>query len=281
VQHATFNSPPRAKLVSGDEAKKLFDEKVGICIKQVRFKTIDNDAGRCKLSGTAGTARQCCRRTQHGDVSRRRLVVARLVRLPQARLHVSDKRLHGNDASDDICWFAPSTVMNPKLPASVVDKALADDSFKAGAEYLNRWRDDLSDFIPLDAVDGATDFSIRERPPLANINSYVAYVDAAGGTGSDSFTVAIGHRETSTDRVILDVLRERAPRFVPSEVIAEYAALLRSYRTSTIQGDAFGGGLVSDEFRRHNIIFKASPHTTFGKLSARLALAAQWPRPPT
>jgi hypothetical protein len=26
------------------------------------------------------------------------------------------KKLHGNDASEDICWFAPSSVMNPVLP---------------------------------------------------------------------------------------------------------------------------------------------------------------------
>jgi hypothetical protein len=33
------------------------------------------------------------------------------------------KKLHGNDDSDDTCWFAPSITMNPRLPASVVEKA--------------------------------------------------------------------------------------------------------------------------------------------------------------
>jgi hypothetical protein len=172
------------------------------------------------------------------------------------------KKLHGSNDTDDICWFAPSIVMNPKLPSSVVEKAMLDDTFKAGAEYRNLWREDLSDLIPADAVEGSTDFSIKERPPLATVNTYVAHVDAAGGTGSDSFAIAIAHRETSSDRCILDLCRERIPRFVPSEVIAEYATLLKSYRVSTVSGDAFGGGLVSDEFRRHNILFKASSHTT-------------------
>src|SRR5262249_59774856 len=54
------------------------------------------------------------------------------------------KQLHGNDDSDDLCWFAPSSVMNPKMPQHVVDKALAEDAHKAGAEFLNRWREDLS-----------------------------------------------------------------------------------------------------------------------------------------
>ena len=30
---------------SGDETKNLFDEKASICVKQIRFKTVDNDAG--------------------------------------------------------------------------------------------------------------------------------------------------------------------------------------------------------------------------------------------
>jgi hypothetical protein len=120
----------------------------------------------------------------------------------------------------------------------------------------------LQDLIPLDAVEGSTDFSIRERPPLANVNTYVCHVDAASGTGSDAFALAIAHRESSTDRVILDLCRERIPRFVPSEVITEYAELLKSYGISTVQGDAYAGGFHSDEWRRHNIIFKPAPHST-------------------
>src|SRR5262249_51158372 len=34
---------------SGDETKNLFDEKAGIRVKQIRFKSVDNDAGRSKL----------------------------------------------------------------------------------------------------------------------------------------------------------------------------------------------------------------------------------------
>jgi hypothetical protein len=60
------------------------------------------------------------------------------------------KRLHGDDDTEDICWFAPSIVMNPRLPASVVEKAMLDDCYKAGAEYKNLWRKDLSDLIPAD-----------------------------------------------------------------------------------------------------------------------------------
>jgi hypothetical protein len=50
------------------------------------------------------------------------------------------RKLHGNnDREDSICWFAPSVVMNPQLPASVIDRALAEDAPRAKAEYQNIW----------------------------------------------------------------------------------------------------------------------------------------------
>src|SRR6516165_6224136 len=92
------------------------------------------------------------------------------------------KRLHGNDDSEDICWFSSSAVMNPRLPQRAVDAALAEEPLKAGAEFLNRWREDLSDFVPLDVIEACTDFNVSERPPLPGLN-YTSFVDAAGGTG--------------------------------------------------------------------------------------------------
>jgi hypothetical protein len=47
-------------------------------------------------------------------------------------------------------------------------------SAKAGAEYLNRRREDVSDFIPADVVENRTDFGIFERAPQRGIN-YAAY----------------------------------------------------------------------------------------------------------
>jgi len=170
------------------------------------------------------------------------------------------RELHGNNDADDICWFAPSVLMNPKLPQSVIDKAMAEDPHKAGAEYKGIWREDLSDCYPLDAIEASTDLNIYERPPQPNV-SYVAYTDAAGGTGSDSFTLAIGHRG-SGQTAVLDVVRERKPRFVPAAVVAEFAQLLKSYGISEVQGDGFAGGFHSDEWRRNGITFTPSEHTT-------------------
>jgi len=140
------------------------------------------------------------------------------------------KELFGNDESEDICWFAPSAVMNPKLPAHVVDRALAEDPVKAQAEYLNVWRDDQAGFLPLEAVEACTEWDVYERAPDPGV-VYFAFVDAAGGTGKDSYALCIAHVEVNGS-VVIDVVRERKPPFVPSQVIAEFADLLRSYRGS-------------------------------------------------
>jgi hypothetical protein len=168
------------------------------------------------------------------------------------------KRLHGNDDADDLCWFAPSAVMNPKLPQSVIDKALTDDKGKASAEYLNVWREDVADFLPLDVIEAATDWGVTERPPQPGVH-YIAFADPAGGTGKDSFALAVAHVENDAARsVVIDLIRERKPRFVAADVIAEFAAILRTYRIASIRSDRFGGGLTSDDWTRNGVTFQGS-----------------------
>jgi hypothetical protein len=170
------------------------------------------------------------------------------------------KQLFGVDGADDadLIWFAPSTVMNPLLPQSEIDRALAEDAPRARAEFLNEWRSDLSDFIPADVIEACTDFGVYERPPRRGVN-YVCFIDAAGGTGADSFSLCIAHADA---RCEIDVLRERKPRFVPAQVIAEWAPLIRSYGILEVEGDKFAGGFHSSEWHSYNIAFKPCERTT-------------------
>ena len=55
--------------------------------------------------------------------------------------------------------------------------------------------------------------------------SYFAFVDPSGSS-SDSFTLAIAHKEGETE--ILDVVRERKPPFSPEAVTEEFAKLMKS-----------------------------------------------------
>jgi hypothetical protein len=175
------------------------------------------------------------------------------------------RQLYGNDDSDDVCWFAPSTVMNPRLPQAVVEKALAEDAGRARAEYLNTWREDISDFLPVDVLESCTDYGTFERAPLPmSAAKHVAYCDSAGGTGKDSFTLAIAHRKVNDPErgVWLDLVAERKPRFVPAQVIADYAKLLKAYGIMEVQSDGFGGGFHSSEWAHHGIKFVPCERTT-------------------
>jgi len=175
-------------------------------------------------------------------------------------MHRQYRELHGNaDAPDDtLVWFAPSAVMSPKLPQDVIDRAFAENAPKARAEFLNIWREDLSDFIPVDVIEACTDRSVYERAPVPGV-SYRAFADCAGGTGGDSFAFAIAHREAA---YTLDVVREYRPRFVPASVIGELAQLCKQYGISEVQGDRFAIGFHESEWRTHGIRFEACERTT-------------------
>src|SRR5262249_2569124 len=175
------------------------------------------------------------------------------------------KALHGNDDGEDICWFAASTVMNPCLPISVVDKAMAEDASRARAEFLNVFREDIADFLPVDVIEAGTDFGVMVRGPLSSsVVRYTAYCDAAGGTGKDSFTMAIAHREFNDPKrmLVVDFIAERRPRFVPAAVVAEFSDILRMYGITQVSGDRFAGGFHADEWAQHGIKFVPSETTT-------------------
>jgi hypothetical protein len=171
------------------------------------------------------------------------------------------KDLHGDDGNEDICWSAPSRVMNPRLPAGVIERALAEDAPKARAEYENVWREDLSDFVPLDVVEACTDRDVHERPPEPDV-FYVAFCDAASGTGTDSYALCIAHYDSERETVAIDVVREYRPRFVPAHVIAELAQVLQRYRISVVYGDRAFAGFHSDEWLRNATEYRPCLRTT-------------------
>jgi hypothetical protein len=190
------------------------------------------------------------------------LLLGSSVYLKRGYMYRQFKRLHGNDGAEDLCWFAPSRRMNSKLPAAVVESALAADAPKARAEFENVWRQGSDDFLPLEVIEAATDWSVSERPPERGIR-YVAFADAASGTGRDSFALAIGHAVNDAARTIaVDLIRERRPRFVAADVIREFSDILRSYGIGEVVSDNFAAGFCSDEWARNGIRFKACDNTT-------------------
>jgi hypothetical protein len=174
-------------------------------------------------------------------------------------MHRQWKELHGNDDAEDICWLSPSATMNSMIPPKVIEAAIRKDPQRANADYLSIWRDDVSDFIPMDTLESVTDFAVKERSPLPNVE-YRAFTDCAGGTGRDSFSICIAHRDED-GTVIIDFLRERLPKFVPEAVVKEFASTMMLYRVSSITGDNFSAGWNAGAWERAGIRYTASKQT--------------------
>jgi len=149
-----------------------------------------------------------------------------------------------------LVWQAPSVTMNPTLDPAVIEAALADDPQAARSEWLAEWRSDIETFLGLEQIEPCVVPDRGDLPRVKDV-AYSAFLDPSGGR-RDSFTCAVCHVEKS-GKVIVDVLRERRPPFKPSEVVAEYAALLKSYGVMSATSDRYGGEWVGEAFRKHGI----------------------------
>jgi hypothetical protein len=142
--------------------------------------------------------------------------------------------------------------MNATVPQSVIDEAMQADPARANAEYLAQFRADVEAFVSREIVQACVSTGVYERPPLSS-TSYKAFLDFAGGSGSDSLTLCIGHKDGNV--VVIDALREVKPPFSPEFAIAQVVALLKGYRIYSVEGDAFGGEFGREPLRKHGISY--------------------------
>ncbi len=173
---------------------------------------------------------------------------------PYARrgaLWEAHKRHFGKEGSV-LVWQADTRTMNPTVPQKFIDDALEADPLAASAECLAEFRTDVESFISREALEGVSDWSTLERPPLGG-NSYVGFVDPSGGS-SDSFTLAIAHADK--EAAVLDVVREVRPPFSPEAVVAEFSDALKSYRVTKINGDRYSGEWCREAFRKKGIRYE-------------------------
>ncbi len=165
------------------------------------------------------------------------------------------RRHYGADGDPAILVVQGSSRdFNPTLPQSVINRALARDVAAASAEYLAQFRSDIESFVSREVVDACVPRGVRERAPLRG-PSYSAFCDPSGG-GADSMTLAVAHREG--DLSVLDALREVRPPFSPESVVAEFCALLKSYRVLRVQGDRYAGEWPREQFRKHGVSYDAA-----------------------
>ena len=179
---------------------------------------------------------------------------------PYARrgaLWTAHRQHFGRDGSPILVWQADTRTMNPTVPNDVIAAAEERDPASAAAEYGAQFRSDVESFVSREAVESCVSLGVRERAPISKLR-YIAFVDPSGG-GADPMTLAIGHKQDGA--LILDAVRERRPPFRPDEVVAEFAALLKSYRVTKVTGDRYAGDWPRESFRPHNITFDTSNKT--------------------
>ena len=190
---------------------------------------------------------------------------------PYARrgaLHDAYQRHYGKDDSAVLVWKAPTRVMNPTVPQSVIDDAMALDPAAASAEYMAEFRSDIESFISLEAVRACVKSGEFERQPRRELR-YFGFVDPSGGS-ADSFTMAIAHK--SGDTAILDLVREVVPPFSPEAVCEDFADTLKTFRITKVGGDHYAGEWPREQFRKFGINYEPSDKTRSELYGALLPL---------
>jgi hypothetical protein len=165
------------------------------------------------------------------------------------------RRHYGQEGDDVLVWKAPSKVMNPSLPQSVIDDAYADDPASAAAEFGGEFRSDVASFVDVEVVRACVDVGVVERPFRADLK-YSAFVDPSGGS-SDSMTMGIAHKEGELH--VIDVAKEIPAPFDPESAVAEFVRVLKAYRIRKVVGDRYAASWSSTAFERHGIRYEHSP----------------------
>jgi hypothetical protein len=69
-------------------------------------------------------------------------------------------------------------------------------------------------------------------------------------------TLAIAHKQGNI--AILDAVREVKPPFSPESVVAEFCALLKTYRINTVIGDKYALLWPQERFQAHGVTYSAA-----------------------
>src|SRR5262249_3379910 len=168
----------------------------------------------------------------------------------------------GQDNDPVLVWQAPTRDMNATVPQAYIDAHVADDPARASAEYFAQFRTDVETFISREVVEASVVAGRYELPRVEGV-VYTGATDPSGGS-NDSMTLSIDHVETDASgvrRAVLDLVRETKPPFSPDAVVAEYAALLKSYGITRVIGDRYGGMWPRERFAAHGIEYVTADKT--------------------
>jgi hypothetical protein len=160
----------------------------------------------------------------------------------------------GKNSPDVLVIKAPTRALNPTIPQSTIDDAMAEDPAAARAEWMAEFRDDVAGWAGRELIEAAVDRGVTVRPPQPNLR-YVSFVDASGGV-RDSFTGAVAHVEDGV--AVLDCTLEIKAPFNPDQATSDIADMLKSYRCASTEGDKYAAGWVVQAFSKCGITYRHS-----------------------
>jgi hypothetical protein len=170
------------------------------------------------------------------------------------------KRFFGPDGDRRVVVVQSDSLgLNPKLSREFVERQYEVDPTGAVGEWGGEFKVPVSAYLERPVIERAVAWGEGERGPIPGAK-YLAFVDAAGGGGRDSFALAVGHVFADQGKKIaaLDVLLETRPPFDADVVCARCAEVLRRYNLREVVGDKFGGDILVSFFRRHGIGYHPS-----------------------
>lgn len=165
----------------------------------------------------------------------------------------------GKDDPDLLVWQASSTLMNPSLRSSVLDRMRRRNPAMAAREFDAIFTDDLQAFLPQPWIDAAVMVGRFGSTPNLHQHSYFGVIDPTSA-GSDTFTLAIGHPEMHGPDLI--VFQDYAKGWVrprsgtldlEGTVVAEIAQVCQEFGVTYLISDRHAKGWVAQAFARHGI----------------------------
>lgn len=179
--------------------------------------------------------------------------------MQRGEIYQDYKDFYGKINDDVIVFQGDTKLFNPAYSEKKLAKLKKRKPLTYRTEHLAFFRTDLSAMYDPAIIDKAINYGRPLEISEVKGIEYKAFTDCAGGGGKDSYSIAIGHLEH--EKVIVDVVRSRKPKFNPDEVTSGYCDLVKDYRINKVYGDKFSGDWASNSWAKHDINYERSEKT--------------------
>ena len=162
------------------------------------------------------------------------------------------RRHFGQDGDPVLCWHAATRSMNPQVPQSVVDLAMARDPAHASGGIFRGISHRYRELHSVDRGRALLSRGIEARPYLSSCR-YKAFIDP-----SEVRTTACASpwRTRKATRSSSTACLKPNRRSSPASVVRRLQAVLKQFRIKAVEGDRYGGEWCKEPFRKAGIAYE-------------------------